>query len=71
MAGTDRVSRGGQWWTAPLLIRDPSNGKLFINMYTWECVGGQWKNHKPFAIRSERAVDGLTEDLSTWKDKLP
>ena len=65
------LSRGGQWWSAALLIKDPRNNQLFVNLYTWELVGGDWKKRKSFAIRSKKVSDQLRDVLSTLGDRLP
>ena len=65
------ISRGGGWWTAAVLIEDPKNGELFVNLYTWQHVEDAWKMRKSFTIRSQKALRSITEALKGFETKLP
>jgi|ETNmetMinimDraft_16_1059900.scaffolds.fasta_scaffold84509_2 hypothetical protein len=64
------ISRRGKWWTAILVIEEPSNKKKFINMYRWEQKDGDWKIRKNFKINSKKDADKLVEIINELSQKL-
>ncbi len=64
------ISRVGKWWTAVLVIEEPSNKKRFICLYRWEQKDGVWKTRKSFKINSIKDADKLIEIINTLKEKM-
>ena len=48
------ISRTGNWWSAVLLIDDPTTNKLFLAFYRWQKRDGTWKVRKSFNCRSKK-----------------
>jgi hypothetical protein len=65
------ISRGGGWWTAVLLIKDPRSDSHFIAFYRWKLSNGEWRKNKSFSIRTLAATDLASEALETFKSFLP
>jgi len=53
------VARGGGWWTAVLLIRDPKTSVPFVAIYRWQADGETWKKRKSIAFKSKKQLDLL------------
>jgi hypothetical protein len=64
------LSRGGQWWSAALLIEDPRTEETFVGLYLWEMVGGVWKKRKSFVIRSRKSSQALRDALVSFEQHL-
>jgi len=64
------ISRSGKWWSAVLVIENPTNGKNFICMYRWEKVNDVWKTRKNFKINSKKDADKLVEIINKLSGKL-
>lgn len=63
--------RGGNWWTALLVIADPRSGKLFIGLYRWQKSGGQWKARYRFLIRKTSDLQTIVDRLKNFANHLP
>ena len=63
----ETIERSGGWWSAALLIREPSKGELFVGLYLWQETSNGWKNRGRFKIRTGeqgwRTVDLLERYL--------
>lgn len=64
------LSRGGQWWSAALLIEDPRTEEKFVGLYLWEMVDGVWKKRKSFPIRSRKSSQALRDVLVNFEQHL-
>ena len=47
------ISRGGNWWSALLVIADPKSGTPFLGLYRWQNSAGTWKTRNRFLIRKK------------------
>lgn len=65
------LSRGGNWWTAVLVIADPRSGKPFLGLYRWQNKGGEWKTRSRFLIRKKSDVQSIIGCLETLAGHLP
>jgi len=64
------ISRKGGWWTAVLVIEQPTNKKNFICLYRWELNDGTWKTRKNFKINSKKDAAKIIEVISTLSEKI-
>jgi len=64
------INKTGNWWSAILVIQDPSNNKPFLNFYRWKKVGGDWKVRKSFSCRSGKDLIKITEILNEFNQAL-
>lgn len=51
------LSRDGTWWSAVLLIEQPTSGKRVLALYRWQLVSGQWKTRAKFNIGDRSNFD--------------
>ena len=65
------ISRSGNWWTAVLLINDPSSKKPFISLYRWQNTSSGWKVRKRFSFRRLKEAKSIIEIVNKFCDKLP
>jgi hypothetical protein len=66
----ETISRGGGWWTAVLLIRDPETDKPFVALYRWQLSGEEWKVRKSISFKSKKQVDGVLAAMTRFGEKL-
>lgn len=64
------VSRGGSWWTAVLLIKDPRTGDPFIALYRWQSTDSGWKVRKRFSFRRIDEVNSILKVIQSFSNKL-
>ena len=50
------IARGGGWWSAVLLIRDPRDQSLFIGLYRWQETAHGWKTRGSFKLRTDNQI---------------
>lgn len=66
----ETISRGGRWWTAVLLIRDPKTEQPFIALYRWESTKSGWKTRKKFFFRRIEQVKSIMHVVEKFSNKL-
>jgi len=49
----ETISKGGSWWTAALLIKDPKNEQKYIALYRWQLTDQGWKLRKQFPFKDK------------------
>jgi hypothetical protein len=64
------ITRGGKWWTAMLLINDPKKKAPMISLYKWNKVGENWKIRKSYHIHTQKEVDEIIKELTSFKKYL-
>ena len=64
------VSRKGSWWSAVLAIKDPKNGKVFIGLYKWQNVNGEWRVRSKYNLRSQEEIQGVIDLVSEMAKKM-
>lgn len=64
------VSRGGNWWTAILLISDPRSGDPFIGLYKWQNSEGEWKTRNRFLFKKKADLQATLECLQNFSKHL-
>lgn len=64
------IARGGGWWSAALLIRDPRNRKPFVGLYRWQETRAGWKTRARFKIRSHRHVRQTISILTRFLERM-
>lgn len=64
------ISRGGNWWTAILLIKDPKTERPFIMLYQWQKVGDEWKTRKRFAFKKKKVIEEALEIIQRFAEKI-
>lgn len=65
------LSRGGNWWTAVLVIADPRTGEPFLGLYRWQNKGGDWKTSSRFLIRKKSDLQSIVDCLDKFSAHLP
>lgn len=66
----ETISRGGGWWTAVLLIRDPRTEKPFLAIYRWQLDGETWKTRKSIAFKSKKQIQKVLASLQKMSDQV-
>jgi len=66
----ETISRGGSWWTAVLLIRDPKTEKPFVALYRWQKTDSGWKIRKQFSFRNADQIEKAFEVAGRFAKKL-
>lgn len=66
----ETVSRGGNWWTAVLLIKDPKTEKPIIGLYQWQKVGDEWKTRKRFAFKKKKVLEDTLEIIKRFGEEM-
>lgn len=64
------IARGGGWWSAALLIRDPQSKKPFIGLYRWQETRAGWKTRARFKIRSHRHARQTISVLAGFLERM-
>lgn len=64
------VARGGNWWTAILLIADPIRKKPFVAFYRWQNTDNVWKIQKQFSVRGKEQVEKIIAGLNRFLEKF-
>lgn len=64
------IKRGGGWWTALLLIKDPKSEKLMVNFYKWQLTDNGWKIRSRFKINSKKDCESIKDVLIKYSDEL-
>ena len=57
------ISRGGNWWSALLVIRYPRSGDPFLGLYRWQKSGEEWKTRNRFLIRKRNDARTIIDCL--------
>ena len=66
----ETIARGGGWWSAVLLIKDPVSGKPFIAWYRWQSTDSGWKKRKSFSVRKLSELEALTAATQRFAQAL-
>ncbi len=66
----ETVARGGGWWTAVFLIKDPNTNKPFIGLYRWQLTESGWKVRKRFTFRRIKEVTSIVDIIQRFSKKL-
>ena len=66
----ETISRGGGWWTAVLLIRDPRTEKPFLSIYRWQLDGDTWKMRKSIAFKSRSQIAKVLDVLRRLSEQI-
>ena len=66
----ETISRGGSWWTAVLLIKDPKTEKPFIAFYRWQKTANGWKTRKQFIFRNAEQLGKAFEVAERFAKKI-
>lgn len=64
------ITRGGNWWTAVLLIKDPQTKKNKIILYKWQKKENGWAQRKSYGINSKAELNKILECLNEFGSKL-
>lgn len=64
------ISRGGSWWTAVLLIRDPKSKRPFVALYRWQLTEAGWKMRKRFTFRKVSEIHATFKAVVEFGTKL-
>ena len=64
------INRTAKWWTAVLLINNPSNKKPFLAVYKWNNRGDIWKVHQKIHINSKTDAEKYISAISELNDKI-
>lgn len=64
------ISRAGGWWSAALVIEDPSSEKPFLGLYKWQKRGEEWKKTTSFKINSKKDLQKLRSILDEFEKLL-
>ena len=64
------ISRGGNWWTAVLLISDPKTNKPFLAIYKWQHTETGWKTRQRFIFRKKQDVTSVFESVTRLSEQL-
>jgi len=64
------IARGGGWWTAVLVIRDPKTEKPFLSIYRWQLDGDTWKTRKSIAFKSKNQVQKVLDVVQKLAGQL-
>ena len=64
------IKRGGNWWSAILLISDPRSNANFINFYKWQYKDKVWKTRSKFKITKLKDLEKVKEILNEFSDKM-
>lgn len=66
----ETVSRGGGWWTAVLLVKDPKTEKSIILLYQWQKKGDEWKTRKRFAFKKKKVLEDTLEIIKRFGEEM-
>ena len=66
----ETIARGGSWWTAVLVIKDPQTEKPYLGYYRWQWDGENWKTRKTITFKSKRQVEEILASVSRLKEHL-
>ncbi len=66
----ETISRGGGWWSAILLIRDPKTEQPFMAIYRWQFDGETWKMRKTISFKNKKQVEAAIQAMSRFKDRM-
>lgn len=64
------IGRTGFWWSAVLLIEDPTTDKSFLAFYRWQKRQGVWKVRKSFNCRSRKDALRIVEIVKELASSL-
>ena len=64
------IRRGGNWWSAALLINEPKSEKNIIMFYKWQKVGEDWKLRSKFKISDKAGADKFIDAIKQFSEKL-
>ena len=64
------ITRGGSWWSAILLIKDPKTQKNKLIFYKWQKKGDSWITRKSYSINSKIELDKILDGLNEFRYKL-
>jgi len=64
------ISRAGGWWTAMLLINDPSSGRPFVKLYRWQQTDRGWKMRGSFKLNSAKDTNAVVKALGDFVGRL-
>jgi hypothetical protein len=64
------ISRKGPWWSALLLIEEPSNNVPFLSFYRWHSSSETWTTKSKFIIRKKKDAERAIEILNEFIDKI-
>jgi hypothetical protein len=66
----ETISRGGGWWTAVLVIRDPQTEKRFVAIYRWQSDGETWKTRKSISFKSKKQANTVIDVIKRFAAHL-
>lgn len=66
----ETVSRGGSWWTAVLLVKDPKTEKPIILLYQWQKKGDEWKTRKRFSFKKKKVLENTLEIIKRFGENI-
>ena len=64
------IKRGGNWWTAALLINEPKSEKNIIMFYKWQLLDSKWKLRSKFKISDKVGADKFIDAIKQFSEKL-
>jgi hypothetical protein len=68
--GATTIKRGGNWWSAVLLIEEPKSEKNIIMFYKWQKTEDGWKVRQRFKINSKLELEKINETLENFKPNI-
>lgn len=63
------LSKGGGWWTAILLFKDPNTNVINAHLYRWKNKNDIWMKIKDFKL-SRKNIEKLISALQEFADKI-
>lgn len=66
----ETISRGGKWWTAVLLIKDPTTEKPFVAIYRWELTKTGWRVRKSVTFKQQKHLKLVIGALSKFVEQM-
>lgn len=66
----ETIARGGGWWTAALLISDPSTQKFFVGIFRWKLTKAGWKIQKEISFRKKDHVRQVIDVMLRFVDRF-
>lgn len=64
------INRTGSWWSAVLLMEDPSTKKAFLKFYRWQKSQGVWKTRKSFTCRTKKDAGQIVSFVNEFLPEL-
>ncbi len=64
------IRKGGNWWSAILLIKEPKSEKIIAMLYKWQKTDSKWKVRSKFKISDKNILIKVRAILGEYADRL-